>query len=39
MTASQNFGTELEEHSLTPGSDAHIAPTRFEDWLRESVAG
>jgi uncharacterized protein YbjT (DUF2867 family) len=31
------FGAELAEHSLTPGSGARIAPTRFEDWLRESV--
>jgi uncharacterized protein YbjT (DUF2867 family) len=27
------FGAELAEHSLTAGSDARIAPTRFEDWL------
>jgi uncharacterized protein YbjT (DUF2867 family) len=27
------FGTELDDHSLTPGSDARVAPTRFEDWL------
>lgn len=33
------FGTELEDHSLTPGSGARIAPTRFEDWLSESVTG
>src|SRR5206468_1762701 len=33
------FGTELAEHSLTPGSNARIAPTRFEDWLSQSVAG
>ena len=26
-------GAELSEHSLTPGSNARIAPTRFEDWL------
>jgi len=32
------FGAELEDHSLTPGSNARIAPTRFEDWLSESVA-
>jgi uncharacterized protein YbjT (DUF2867 family) len=31
------FGTELDDHSLTPGSDAHIAPTRFEHWLTQSV--
>jgi uncharacterized protein YbjT (DUF2867 family) len=33
------FGAELDEHSLTPGSDARIAPTRFEDWLSHGVAG
>ena len=33
------FGTELEAHSLTPGPNARIAPTRFEDWLSASVAG
>jgi uncharacterized protein YbjT (DUF2867 family) len=33
----QYFGTELDAHSLTPGSDARIAPTRFEDWLTQSV--
>lgn len=31
------FGAELDMHSLTPGSDARIAPTRFEDWLSQSV--
>ncbi len=31
------FGAELGEHSLTPGPDARIAPTRFEDWLNQSV--
>jgi len=31
------FGAELEAHSLTPGSNARIAPTRFEDWLGRSV--
>lgn len=31
------FGAELEEHSLTPGDGARIAPTRFEDWLNQSV--
>ena len=33
------FGTVLDDHSLTPGSGARIAPTRFEDWLSQSVAG
>jgi uncharacterized protein YbjT (DUF2867 family) len=32
------FGAELDEHSLTPESNARIAPTRFEDWLSQSVA-
>ena len=32
------FGAELGEHSLTPGDNPRIAPTRFEDWLSESVA-
>jgi uncharacterized protein YbjT (DUF2867 family) len=31
------FGAELEDHSLTPASDARIARTRFEDWLSGSV--
>ena len=31
------FGAELDMHSLTPGSDARIAPTRFEDWLMHSA--
>jgi uncharacterized protein YbjT (DUF2867 family) len=31
------FGAELEHGSLTPGDDARIAPTRFEDWLRQSA--
>ena len=33
------FGAELDEHSLTPGDNARIAPTRFEDWLSQSAAG
>jgi uncharacterized protein YbjT (DUF2867 family) len=33
------YGAELDDHSLTPGGNARIAPTRFEDWLRQSVAG
>jgi uncharacterized protein YbjT (DUF2867 family) len=31
------FGTELDDHSLTPGEDARIASTRFDDWLADSV--
>jgi uncharacterized protein YbjT (DUF2867 family) len=29
------FGAELDDRSLTPGDDARIAPTRFEDWLAD----
>jgi uncharacterized protein YbjT (DUF2867 family) len=32
------FGAELAEHSLTPDSNARIAPTRFEDWLSRPSA-
>ncbi len=32
------FGAELDDQSLTPGSDARIAPTHFEDWLSQSAA-
>jgi len=31
------FGAVLQAHSLTPGPDARIAPTRFEEWLSQSV--
>src|ERR671924_335304 len=31
------FGAELDDQSLTPGDDARIAPTRFEDWLSQSA--
>src|SRR5215472_1341250 len=31
------YGTELNDQSLTPGDNARIAPTRFEDWLSRSV--
>jgi uncharacterized protein YbjT (DUF2867 family) len=31
------FGAELEAHSLTPGPGARIAPTRYEEWLHQSV--
>jgi uncharacterized protein YbjT (DUF2867 family) len=33
------FGAELDYFSLTPGGTARIAPTHFEDWLSQSVAG
>jgi uncharacterized protein YbjT (DUF2867 family) len=32
------FGAELDDHSLTPGDNPRIAPTRFEDWLSHSKA-
>ena len=32
------FGAELDDRSLTPGGDARIAPTRFEDWLSRATA-
>jgi uncharacterized protein YbjT (DUF2867 family) len=32
------FGAELDDRSLTPGDDARIAPTRFEDWLSQSAS-
>jgi len=31
------FGAELHDGSLTPGDDARIASTRFEDWLGQSA--
>ena len=33
------FGAKLDEHSLIPGGNPRLSPTRFEDWLRESTAG
>jgi uncharacterized protein YbjT (DUF2867 family) len=30
------FGAELDDRSLTPGDDARIASTRFEDWVSQS---
>jgi uncharacterized protein YbjT (DUF2867 family) len=33
------FGAALDDHSLTPGTDARIAPTRLEDWLSDTVPG
>ncbi len=32
------FGAELDDHSLTPGDNPRLAPTRFEDWLSQSTA-
>ena len=31
------FGTELNDQSLTPGKNARLGPTRFEDWLSRSI--
>jgi uncharacterized protein YbjT (DUF2867 family) len=38
-THARYFGAELNYFSLTPGGNARIAPTRFEDWLSQSTAG
>ncbi len=32
------FGAELDDHSLIPGGNPRIAPTRFADWLSQSTA-
>jgi hypothetical protein len=32
------FGAELNYFSLTPNGNAQIAPTHFEEWLRQSMA-
>jgi uncharacterized protein YbjT (DUF2867 family) len=32
------FGTELNDQSLTPGNNARLAPTRFEQWLSRNMA-
>ena len=32
------FGTQLNDQSLTPGNNARLAPTRFEEWLSRSTA-
>jgi uncharacterized protein YbjT (DUF2867 family) len=37
-SAARYFGAELHEDSLIPGDNPHLAPTRFEEWLRESTA-
>ena len=33
------FGAEVDYFSLTPGGQARIAPTHFEDWLSQSTVG
>lgn len=32
------FGAQLAERTLVPGSDARLAETRLEDWLRQAMA-
>ena len=32
------FGTELNDQSLTPGKNARLAPTHFEEWLNHFAA-
>jgi uncharacterized protein YbjT (DUF2867 family) len=32
------FGDELNGKSLTPSDHSRLAPTRFEDWFRETAA-
>jgi uncharacterized protein YbjT (DUF2867 family) len=32
------FGTELNDQSLTPGKNARLAPTHFEEWLNRCTA-
>ena len=32
------FDIELNDQSLTPGDNARIGPTRFDDWLSRSIA-
>ncbi len=32
------FGTELNDQSLTPGDNARLGPTHFEEWLSRSTA-
>jgi uncharacterized protein YbjT (DUF2867 family) len=32
------FGAELNDRSLTPGKNARLAPTHFEEWLNRSTA-
>jgi uncharacterized protein YbjT (DUF2867 family) len=33
----QYFGTELNDQSLTPGDNARLGPTRFEEWLSHAT--
>jgi uncharacterized protein YbjT (DUF2867 family) len=34
----QYFGTELNDQSLTPGENARLAPTRYDEWLSRATA-
>jgi uncharacterized protein YbjT (DUF2867 family) len=31
------FGAKIDDRSLTPGNDAHLGTTRFDDWLRTAA--
>jgi uncharacterized protein YbjT (DUF2867 family) len=33
------FGAEFDHYSLTPENNVRVAPTHFEEWLSQSVAG
>ena len=32
------FGAELDDQFLTPGANPRLGPTRFDDWLSQSVS-
>jgi hypothetical protein len=34
---SRYFGVVLDDHTLVPGPDATVFPTRFEDWLLDNA--
>jgi len=31
------YGTEVNDQSLVPGDNPRFGPTRFEDWLSQSI--
>jgi hypothetical protein len=31
------YGTEANDQSLVPGDNPRLGPTRFEDWLSQSI--
>ena len=31
------YGTEVNDQSLVPGDNPRLGPTRFEDWLSQSI--